>query len=114
MKKTVIALSLVAASAWLAADNSGTFTTSGKTVLVDAAAAGANKCDVIAAGQTATVNLSTGVSGAYNCSTTSAGVATYHSQGAGKTYSASSNGGKLSETAGSDVAGAAATAMAAS
>lgn len=96
MKKTVIALSLVAASSWIGA-TSGEFAAGGKTVLVDGAATG-NKCEVIATGQTATVNLSTGVSGAYDCSDTSAGVATKHAQGAGKTYAASSNGGKLSES----------------
>lgn len=106
MKKTVIALSLVAASSWIGA-TSGDFTTGGKTVL--GATGGTNPvCEVIATGQTATVNLSTGVSGAYDCSDTSAGVATKHAQGAGKTYAASSNGGKLSES--TDAVGAAATA----
>lgn len=106
MKKTIIAVALIAGSSWLAA---ASLTTGGKTALQN------GQCSMIATGETANVQLSKDVTGAYDCSSgNSAGVATHHPQGKIMTYSVSSNGGKLVETPGSDIATAATTAMNAS
>lgn len=100
MKKTIIAVALIAGSSWLSAT---ALTTGGKTALTQ------TECGMIATNETANVQLSKDVTGEYDCSTSAAGVATYHPQGKSKTFSVSSNGGKLSETDGSGI-GAAATA----
>lgn len=98
MKKTIIAVALIASSSWLAA---AALTTGGKTPITQ------TECGMVATGETANVQLSKDVTGAYDCSTNAAGVATHHPQGKLKTYSASSNGGKLSETDGSGITAAA-------
>lgn len=59
------------------------------------------ECEMIASGETANIKLSKEVEGAYNCDASAAGVGTAHPQGKGKSYTASSNGGAITETSAS-------------
>jgi hypothetical protein len=92
MKKTILCISLLAASSvGFAAD----LTAGGKTALTP------TECAMIATGQTANIQLSADVTGSYDCSSSNAGVGTAHPKGKGKSYMASSNGGKIAETSAS-------------
>ncbi len=114
MKKIAIALiAAFSASSWLAAAD---LVSGGKTVVVNTAtttgASGVN-CDMVSTSEVANIQLSKDVVGAIDCTSTAAGVATAHPGGKGRTYGASSNGGKLAETGSAEFANAAAAQAAA-
>ena len=97
MKKTILFSTLLLVSSvgfaqTALSTNAVTSTNPTKTALTQ------TQCGMIAANQTATIQLSNEVMGSYDCSTSAAGVGTAHPKGKGKSYMASSNGGKVVET----------------
>lgn len=91
MKKIILCVSLLAVSSLGYAQTP--LTTGGKSTLAPA------QCLMITTNQTAVIQLSADVVGAYDCTAAAAGVSTAHPKGKGRVFGASSNGGKIRDTA---------------